>query len=233
MLAVFLVRHGYFIWFEMRWQGRTPGKRFVGLRVIDARGRPLGADAIFVRNLTREVELFLPLVALSAPDQVMTAGPGWVRALSVLWLGIFLLLPLLNKERRRIGDLLAGTLVVRDHVASLDRELAAAGPTGAGTPAGPRFSAEQLAMYGVYELQVLEQVLREAPDASPNVTAVAAKVKRKIGWTGDEPSQDPRRFLEAFYRAQRARLERDLLLGQARERKRQGRLGTNRKRERT
>ena len=61
ILLFFFVRSFYFIAFELRWQGTTPGKRALGLRVIDRAGGRLRADAIFARNLMREVELFLPL----------------------------------------------------------------------------------------------------------------------------------------------------------------------------
>ena len=57
----FVVRNLYFIHFELAWRGATPGKRFVGLRVIDRRGGPLLPSAVIARNLTREVEAFIPL----------------------------------------------------------------------------------------------------------------------------------------------------------------------------
>jgi uncharacterized RDD family membrane protein YckC len=67
-VAFFLLRNFYFTWFECRWHGTTPGKRAVGLRVIDAHGGILTAEAVFARNLMREVEVFLPLVAVLAPE---------------------------------------------------------------------------------------------------------------------------------------------------------------------
>lgn len=219
MLLFFLLRNGYFILFEMRWQGRTPGKRWAGLRVLDAGGRPVTADAIVVRNLTREVELVMPLSVLSSPEALVSSGPGWLRVLAVLWVAVFLLFPLFNRQRRRIGDLLAGTVVVRDVRRALERELAEPGPEAV---TELTFTDEQLRQYGVYELQVLEDLLRDGTGRTEALELVAKKVKEKIGWTGPADIR-PRRFLEAFYRAQRARLERDLLLGTARERKRGGR----------
>lgn len=219
LLLAFVVRNGYFVFFELRWGGRTPGKRSLGLRVIDGRGRQLDADAVVVRNLTREVELFVPLAALADPSLVVTDGPGWVRGLAVLWLGVFLVFPMLNRERRRIGDLLAGTLVVREPRIRLEPDVSerSRGET-------LEFTAAQLALYGVYELQVLEEVLRE-PVAAEAIETVARSIKKKIDWQDRGRAVDSRTFLEAFYRAQRLRLEHDLLLGHARERKRKGRLG--------
>ena len=57
----FIIRNLYFVYFEIAWRGATPGKRAVGLRVIDRQGGPLLPTAVIARNLTREVEMFLPL----------------------------------------------------------------------------------------------------------------------------------------------------------------------------
>ena len=65
LLAFFAVRNFYFTWSEIRWQGRTVGKRALGLRVVARDGGPLTADLLFARNLTRELETFLPLSVLA------------------------------------------------------------------------------------------------------------------------------------------------------------------------
>src|SRR4029453_19187403 len=57
----FMVRNLYFVGFELAWRGATPGKRLVGLRVIDRAGGPLQPSAIVARNLTRGIETFRPL----------------------------------------------------------------------------------------------------------------------------------------------------------------------------
>src|SRR4030095_16192685 len=64
----FMVRNLYFVGFELAGRGGTPGNRCVGLRVIDGAGGPLQPSAIVARNLTREIETFLPLGVL------LTAG---------------------------------------------------------------------------------------------------------------------------------------------------------------
>jgi len=81
---------GYYIFFEMLWNGQSPGKRWVGLRVIRTDGTPITLSESFIRNLTRFVD-FLP------------AGYG-----------IGILSMFLDKQSRRLGDLAAGTLVVHD-----------------------------------------------------------------------------------------------------------------------
>lgn len=218
MLVLFVWRSFYFTLFELRWQGRTPGKRAMGLRVIDAGGGMLGSNAVFTRNLTREVEFFAPLIAAIEPELVLGGGGGWLTFLALLWLLVFAALPLFNRDRMRAGDLIAGTLVVRKPSAVLLQDLASASAS-APEAASLHFTAEQLDVYGIYELQVLEEVLRERRSDPRALRAVADKIRAKIGWPADQRVRD-REFLQAFYKAQRARLEGALLLGRARERKR-------------
>ena len=113
-LAIFLVQNLYFTWFEVRGGGATPGKRQARIRVVDARGGPLRAEAIVTRNLVRNIEVFLPLVVLLNPEAAFPSAPGWAVIIGIVWIVLFALLPLFNRQRRRIGDLIAGTLVVRD-----------------------------------------------------------------------------------------------------------------------
>ncbi len=61
LFVAFIVRNLYFLHFELAWQGRTPGKRICGLRVINRSGGELMPSALIARNLTREVEFFLPV----------------------------------------------------------------------------------------------------------------------------------------------------------------------------
>ena len=222
LVVAFLVRNFYFVWFELRWQGRTPGKRITGLRLIDAPGGMLGSDAVLARNLTREVELWIPLMIAFNPGLLGESVPGWLGLAAALWVFLFALLPLFNRDRRRVGDLVAGTLVVQAPRAVLLRDL---GSASADSQVTPRFAftVKQLEMYGVYELQVLEDLLRRPGTPAETLRVVAEKVQRKIAWEG-ETDGDPRDFLRAFYRSQRARLEQQKLLGKARERKRKGRL---------
>jgi uncharacterized RDD family membrane protein YckC len=90
IVAGFLLFFGYFIIFEWLWQGRTPGKRLVGIRVVRDGGFPLDFTSSVIRNVVRILEFSLGFYAVSA--FIVLASP-------------------LN---RRLGDMAAGTLVVRD-----------------------------------------------------------------------------------------------------------------------
>ena len=89
-LIAFLFYWGYYIFFEMLWNGQTPGKRWVGLRVIRADGTPITLSESLIRNLTRLVDL-LPAAY-----------------------GVGIITMLIDKQSRRLGDLAAGTLVIHD-----------------------------------------------------------------------------------------------------------------------
>ena len=207
LLAAFLIRTFYFTWFEIRWQGRTPGKRAAGTRVMDAAGGPLRSEAVIVRNLMRELELWIPLVLLFMPDQVWPDAPGWARPLFSVWALVFLLFPLFNRNRLRAGDLVAGTIVVLAPKAVLLPDLGAT----AAAEAAHAFTEEQLSIYGIYELQVLEDLLRRTDAGRHDAfEAVAKQIRKKIRWEGDTKTD---RFLRDFYAALRARLERKMLLG--------------------
>ncbi|MEZ6038266.1 MAG: RDD family protein, partial [Planctomycetota bacterium] len=186
MLAMFFLRQGYFLWFEARGNGSTLGKRRLHLRVVRADGGPLTVEVLLARNLTREVEFFVPGMIFLAPQYLFADHAGPVRVVASLWVLLLLLFPLFNSYRARIGDLLAGTRVVvappvallRD-LADRDREQRAA--------AGFHFTAQQLDVYGEKELTVLEDVLRKARGAGGKqaLRKVAEAICRRIGY------QDP------------------------------------------
>ncbi len=109
----FLVNWGYFTLFEAFWNGRTPGKRVARIRVIQRSGRGIGIFESMTRNLVRFV------------DQL----PG-VYAVGVITMFI-------TRQHQRLGDLAAGTLVVRDG----EEEEPTWGETGARTFTAPLFAA--------------------------------------------------------------------------------------------
>lgn len=220
IVFLFLLLNFYFAFFELRWQGATPGKRKMHLRVIDARGGQLTSAAVLARNFARELEVWTPLRFLFAGRALGEATPGWVLLIAGAWTFVFMLMPLFNKDKLRVGDLIAGTRVVRapSTVMLPDLVAEAAPVVGVGATPAHTFTEAHLAVYGIYELQILEDVLRTAPNAMGRLQAIATvtdTIKRKIGYV--EPTPDDERFLREFYAAQRAHLEQKMLFGQRRE----------------
>ena len=206
LIGFFCARNLYFIAFELGPRAATPGKRALGLRVAARRGGRLSADAIFARNAMREIEVYLPLSFLLARGRDVDA---WLILLGCVWCGVFALFPMFNRDRLRIGDLVAGTWVVKTARRRLLDDLVERG-------SGDRrfsFTQAQVDAYGVKELHVLEDVLRR--NHMPTVVAVAERIRHKIGWIRGEEETDWA-FLDAYYAALRRRLETRMLLGRRR-----------------
>ena len=88
-LLNFVLIWGYYVVFELTWNGQTPGKRWANLRVVRANGNPAGFLDVVIRNLVRIVD-FLPT--------------GYGLGLTVMFL---------NQQARRLGDYAAGTIVIK------------------------------------------------------------------------------------------------------------------------
>ena len=94
IIVLFLIFAGYFILFEWLWNGQTPGKRWLKLRVIREDGRPLTLWEAIARNLLR----------------ICDAVPGFI--LPVYSVGLIVIF--LSGRDQRVGDIFAGTVVVRE-----------------------------------------------------------------------------------------------------------------------
>lgn len=207
LLVTFVGRNFYFFLFESQPRAATPGKRIMGLRVVAADGGRLTADAIFARNAMREVEVFLPLTFFLARGQGVDAA---LITLGAIWSGVFVLFPLFNRDRRRLGDLAAGTMVVKAPKKVLQPDLA---ETERSAAQGLAFTPAQLDAYGVKELHVLEDVIRAGDRRA--MKEVSERIRAKIGWEGPDDIAD-RTFLNAYYAALRGRLESRMLFGHRR-----------------
>ena len=213
----FLIRTFYFMAGEAWGRGQTFGKKWTGLRVIAADGGPLTTEMVAARNLTREFELFLPIIVMTAPEEVMPEAPPWVHWALAFWIVGIGILPLLTRRRTRLGDLLAGTVVVVEPRDELLLDLADSGEV----EPDYRFTREQLDIYGIKELQVLEDVLRRSDSMARDelLRQILDRVVAKIEWPDPVPYTDAEKFLQAFYTAQRGRLEGQMLMGKRREHK--------------
>lgn len=152
---------GYFLFFEAVWDGRTPGKRAVGLRVLHDGGEPLSFQGAVLRNLIRIVDL-------------QPALTGMAGAASILF----------NRRAQRLGDLVAGTIVVRDTGGG---ELFGDEPRAAGRAARPRLSVEQFALLAGYVARRAEL----EPDVRSRVAASVWDAVRSAATSGLDPEAAP------------------------------------------
>ena len=92
VLAVFAIYWGYFVVFETLWNGQTPGKRIMRLRVVREDGRPVRFFEVFVRNLLRVAIDFQPFPSYA------------IGVVSIIF----------STRSKRVGDFVAGTVVVKE-----------------------------------------------------------------------------------------------------------------------
>ena len=95
IIVLFAISFGYYIYFEYKNNGQTPGKRRMKIRVIKYGGLPVDFTAVMIRNLMRPVDVLLFASAIG-------------------FLVIFL-----SKQSQRTGDYVAGTVVIHDRMVSL------------------------------------------------------------------------------------------------------------------
>ena len=112
LLLFFVLNWGYFTLFEAFWNGRTPGKRVARIRVIQRSGRAIGLFESMARNLVRYIDQLPGFYAVGAITMFVTS------------------------QHQRLGDLAAGTLVVRDR----EQPAPAWGETGSRTFTAPVFA---------------------------------------------------------------------------------------------
>lgn len=173
ILLSFLTFFGYFAFFEALNGGRTPGKQALGLRVVMETGHPVTPAAAMVRNLVRLLDCYFPLLPFL---------PG-------------LVMVFLHRRNQRLGDLAAGTIVVRDRpvdwalVPAPPREASAEEPLETGPP---ELSED--------EFRLLDQYLARADqlDAAVQVR-LATDLSRRFQNRIPRRTEDPDSFLAALH----------------------------------
>ncbi|MBX9695662.1 MAG: RDD family protein, partial [Cyanobacteria bacterium] len=183
MISVFLaffINFGYHIFFEGVWMGQTPGKKIAQIRVIEANGQPIGWAAVFIRNIVRVLDTGLLLIGL--------------------------LVMLINKNEKRIGDLAAGTLVIRERKPDMKNF---------GIKILTDATADTLVDIGrvtPQEYDLLARFLRRREGLSPSQRPlVAVKVAEYFQEKLNEPDQQAKsnseQYLEKLYLSYQARAE--------------------------
>ncbi|MEL7255585.1 MAG: RDD family protein [Pseudomonadota bacterium] len=219
-MLFFFTRIPYYVLAEIVWNGQTLGKKLMKIKVVSHDGASLTTHALVVRNLMKEAEVFLPgtlLITLDASEPVYTL-------IALVWIIGTLMVPLCNKRRRRLGDLIAGTYVIHLPQPVLLADVARYAPAQAKTEEFT-FLSHHLDHYGAFELQTLEDLLRAQATGTPYQTSktyaetlgkVVENIRRRIDYADKVTPEARVRFLQAFYNAQRAYLEQRQLFGDRR-----------------
>ena len=176
-LFLFGIQFLYDVLFETLGSGRTPGKRMTGLRVVRVGGGPVGFLASAIRNLLRLVD-FLP-------------GPYLVGLIAIVASG----------KNQRLGDMAAGTLVVRERTGI--REAPPAWP-----PLEPAPEAIDVSTVTAEDLATVRRFLERRTALAPEVRQklaydLASRLAPKVG--GALPFVDTEKFLEQVAAAKAAR----------------------------
>jgi len=216
LILAFFIRVPYYILCELVWNGRTLGKRIVGIRVINKEGKRLTPHQIVARNLMKEMEFFAPLIALFFLEH----NSFFWQCVTILWVLTLLVVVLANRGRQRLGDMIAGTVVVQNPRARLLPDLAIAGEVGQSENHFD-FLGSHLDIYGRFELQALENILRipQGKHDTHELHKITQTIIKKIKYTDPVKTGEELLFLREFYRAQREHLEKLRLFGNKRENK--------------
>lgn len=181
-LLVFVVLFGYPIAFETLWRGRTPGKAAMGLRVATREGAPVRFRHASIR------------AALGLVDFLLTGGAAAV------------LSTLLSRHSQRLGDIVAGTVVVRERTGTR-----ATGPVWFAVPAGLESYAATLDLAGLRpsDYAAVRSFLVRAHTLPPEVRArLAAQLATPVAvrlHTTSPPGLHPETFLAAVAAAYQGR----------------------------
>lgn len=179
-LILFCINWGYYAIFEAVWKGQTPGKRWAGIRVIKDSGRPINAFEAITRNLIRFVD-FLPA-----------------------FYGIGVITMLLNAKNRRLGDYVAGTIVVHE---SSERE-----NIFFNTPTKTEFVLHQAAGLTLQEAELIETFLARRLDIPMDVRQASSRriadmISRRLNVPQESRPADDENFLELMVKEFRSRAQ--------------------------
>lgn len=180
LLVMFLTYWGYAVAFELGMRGQTPGKRLMGLRVLREDGLPVGLRESALRNLLRAIDM----------------QPGFLYVVGAVAL-------MVDPRGRRLGDLVAGTLVVRESLSDA-RGTRAGAAWAARAERGQAHQAVRLAggTLSARQIALIEQFLERSPQLDPARRRILAEgLARPLeGLLDDEMVRlmrsDPQQLLE-------------------------------------
>ena len=178
----FCIYWGYYAAFEALWNGQTPGKRWAGIRVIKETGRPINAFEAIARNLLRVID-FLPVAY-----------------------GVGIITMLLNSKNRRLGDFVAGTLVV--HAKKGQESDLFFNTLGQKADV----AVYQAGKLGIPELELIETFLARRLDIPPEVRKQSAQriadmICSRLGIDPHSRPADTENFLELVVKEFRSRAQ--------------------------
>jgi uncharacterized RDD family membrane protein YckC len=169
IIGVLAIFYGYFMAFEVLWNGQTPGKRLVGLRVLSVTGRPIHAGEAILRNLLRVVDSLPGVYAVGIVSVMISA------------------------RSQRLGDLAAGTVVVHEKGLTAPVMTVAAVPLSAGWTGGVLTDAElTLVETFLQRRHELDVNVRET-----RAQAIADRLRARLG--SGAPPLGPEALIEALH----------------------------------
>jgi len=172
IVGFFTIYYGYFAIFEALWNGQTPGKRYTQLRVMKDDGRPISPYDAIARNLLRIVDQF------------------------PVFYGIAIISVFFSKQNKRLGDFVAGTVVVHEKTVEAARPFQE-------TQVDPHATSYDVSRITGEELRLIETFLQRRDAFDPALRGsmagqITARISAKVGvevrgWPYNE------KFLEAVH----------------------------------
>ncbi|HHP7245985.1 MAG TPA: RDD family protein [Elainellaceae cyanobacterium] len=186
ILISFVIYVGYYGVFETIWRGQTPGKRLAKIRVVRDDGRPIGIFQATLRSLLRPIDEFPPF-----------------------YIGAFLIF--FNRQEKRIGDIVAGTIVIQENRAIAPADFAVLEDSHA--LARKLQQTTHLSQLLPEDFAIIREFLQRRIDMKPHArqqvsAELAQQVKAALHLNDDLEDPPPEVFLEATYLAYQQQSER-------------------------
>jgi uncharacterized RDD family membrane protein YckC/uncharacterized membrane protein SpoIIM required for sporulation len=161
-LVTFAVAWGYFVVFEAIWDGQTPGKRWLGIRVVQDGGYSVSFGASAARNLLRIVDM----------------QPGFIYGAGLLSVAI-------SKSGKRLGDIVAGTFVVQERLAIVTPAVVRPAEGQGAAAVTSRLTEEE---YALLEHYVARRAQLDPERRAAFAAQLAARFHQHLGDTGSTSS---------------------------------------------